>query len=50
MANSKTHSWISLWFLVTVPIIAWDVGYCFMRWVYFILFGGRGRADEWLVG
>ncbi|KAJ7267237.1 hypothetical protein C8J57DRAFT_1327085 [Mycena rebaudengoi] len=27
----KTHSWISLWFLVTVPVIAWDVGYCFMR-------------------
>jgi len=27
----KTHSWISLWFLLTVPIIAWDVGYCMMR-------------------
>ncbi|KAF5381724.1 hypothetical protein D9615_005623 [Tricholomella constricta] len=27
----KTHSWISLWFLLTVPVIAWDVGYCFMR-------------------
>ncbi|RDB30051.1 hypothetical protein Hypma_013887 [Hypsizygus marmoreus] len=27
----KTHSWISLWFLLTAPVIAWDVGYCFMR-------------------
>ncbi|KAF8066961.1 hypothetical protein FPV67DRAFT_1417397 [Lyophyllum atratum] len=27
----KTHTWISLWFLLTVPVIAWDVGYCFMR-------------------
>ena len=29
----KTHSWISLWFLLTVPVIAWDVGYCMMRLV-----------------
>ncbi|KAF8184819.1 hypothetical protein BJ912DRAFT_1022967 [Pholiota molesta] len=27
----KTHTWISLWFLLTAPVIAWDVGYCFMR-------------------
>ncbi|EDQ99861.1 uncharacterized protein LACBIDRAFT_315198 [Laccaria bicolor S238N-H82] len=27
----KTHTWISLWFLITVPVVAWDVGYCFMR-------------------
>ncbi|KAJ7097615.1 hypothetical protein C8R44DRAFT_949142 [Mycena epipterygia] len=27
----KTHTWISLWFLLTVPVILWDVGYCFMR-------------------
>lgn len=27
----KTHTWISLWFLLTVPVIFWDVGYCFMR-------------------
>ncbi|KAJ7220651.1 hypothetical protein GGX14DRAFT_675507 [Mycena pura] len=27
----KTHTWISLWFLLTAPIIFWDVGYCFMR-------------------
>ncbi|KAF8198350.1 hypothetical protein K438DRAFT_1824243 [Mycena galopus ATCC 62051] len=27
----KTYSWVSLWFLLTAPIIAWDVGYCFMR-------------------
>ena len=31
MANSKTYSWISLWFLVTAPVIAWDVGFCLMR-------------------
>ena len=29
----KTHSWISLWFLLTVPVIAWDVTYCMMRLV-----------------
>ncbi|KAJ3731445.1 hypothetical protein DFJ43DRAFT_1078735 [Lentinula guzmanii] len=27
----KTYNWISLWFLLTTPIILWDVGYCFMR-------------------
>ncbi|KAJ3532191.1 hypothetical protein NMY22_g7844 [Coprinellus aureogranulatus] len=27
----KTYTWISLWYLITVPVIAWDVGYCFMR-------------------
>ncbi|KIK97570.1 hypothetical protein PAXRUDRAFT_136029 [Paxillus rubicundulus Ve08.2h10] len=27
----KTHTWITLWFLLTAPIIFWDVGYCFMR-------------------
>lgn len=32
----KTHTWISLWFLLTVPVIAWDVGYCFMRFVNFV--------------
>ncbi|PAV16954.1 protein related to Adiponectin receptor 1 [Pyrrhoderma noxium] len=31
MAGSKTHTWISLWFLITAPIIFWDVGYCLMR-------------------
>ncbi|KAF8874409.1 hypothetical protein BD779DRAFT_1566615 [Infundibulicybe gibba] len=30
-SKPKTHTWISLWFLLTVPVIAWDVGYCFMR-------------------
>ncbi|KAF5309037.1 hypothetical protein D9619_013550 [Psilocybe cf. subviscida] len=30
-AIPKTHSWISLWFLLTAPVIAWDVGYCLMR-------------------
>ncbi|KAI0321145.1 hypothetical protein OF83DRAFT_1161946 [Amylostereum chailletii] len=28
---SKTHSWISLWFLVTTPVIIWDASYCFLR-------------------
>jgi len=27
----KTYSWVSLWFLLTAPVILWDVGYCFMR-------------------
>ncbi|KAF8201348.1 hypothetical protein K438DRAFT_1821861 [Mycena galopus ATCC 62051] len=27
----KTHAWVSLWFLLSAPIIAYDVGYCFMR-------------------
>ncbi|THH19491.1 hypothetical protein EUX98_g8769 [Antrodiella citrinella] len=32
MANAvKPHWWISLWFGVTIPVIFWDVGYCFMR-------------------
>lgn len=46
----KTYTWVSLWFLLTAPvspcsslfflefsilqIIAWDVGYCFMRCVF----------------
>ncbi|KAH8114789.1 hypothetical protein DFH11DRAFT_1703830 [Phellopilus nigrolimitatus] len=28
---SKTHLWVSLWFLVTAPVIFWDATYCFMR-------------------
>jgi len=27
----KTYTWVSLWFLITAPVIAWDAGYCFMR-------------------
>ncbi|TFK50422.1 hypothetical protein OE88DRAFT_1631340 [Heliocybe sulcata] len=27
----RIHTWISLWFLLTVPVIFWDAGYCFMR-------------------
>ncbi|KAJ3477357.1 hypothetical protein NLI96_g10515 [Meripilus lineatus] len=27
----KTYTWVSLWFLITAPIIFWDAGYCFMR-------------------
>lgn len=30
---AKSHLWITLWFVITAPIIAWDVGYCFMRCV-----------------
>ncbi|KZP32137.1 hypothetical protein FIBSPDRAFT_849119 [Athelia psychrophila] len=31
MGSVKTHSWISLWFAVTVPVILWDASYLFMR-------------------
>lgn len=27
----KTHTWVTLWFILTAPVIFWDVGYCFMR-------------------
>ncbi|KAK2462822.1 hypothetical protein APHAL10511_005213 [Amanita phalloides] len=27
----KTYTWISLWFLITAPVIFWDIGYCLMR-------------------
>lgn len=27
----KTHTWVTLWFVLTAPVIFWDVGYCFMR-------------------
>ncbi|CAL1711044.1 unnamed protein product [Somion occarium] len=27
--NART--WISLWFLLTIPVIFWDAGYCFLR-------------------
>ncbi|KAG6334855.1 hypothetical protein ID866_4231 [Astraeus odoratus] len=27
----KTHTWISLWFLITIPVIFWDASYCLMR-------------------
>ena len=27
----KTYTWVSLWFLITAPIIFWDASYCFMR-------------------
>ena len=29
----KTHTWITLWFLITTPIVLWDAGYLFMRFV-----------------
>ena len=25
--------WITAWFLITAPVIFWDAGYCFMRYV-----------------
>ncbi|KAF9010418.1 hypothetical protein BDZ89DRAFT_964397 [Hymenopellis radicata] len=27
----KPPTWISLWFLLTAPVIFWDASYCFMR-------------------
>lgn len=27
----KAYTWITLWFLITAPVVLWDVGYCFMR-------------------
>jgi len=27
----KTYTWISLWFLITAPVMFWDAGYCLMR-------------------
>lgn len=31
----KAHTWITLWFLLTAPVILWDASYCFMRFVHF---------------
>ncbi|KAH8103332.1 hypothetical protein BXZ70DRAFT_925072 [Cristinia sonorae] len=28
---AKPHTWISFWFALTIPVIFWDAGYCFMR-------------------
>ncbi|KAH9950702.1 hypothetical protein B0H21DRAFT_721141 [Amylocystis lapponica] len=30
-AKTKTHTVVSLWFFVTIPIIFWDALYCFLR-------------------
>ncbi|KAJ7116518.1 hypothetical protein C8R44DRAFT_792752 [Mycena epipterygia] len=27
----KVYAWISLWFLLTAPLMIWDAGYCLMR-------------------
>ncbi|EGN94308.1 hypothetical protein SERLA73DRAFT_188111 [Serpula lacrymans var. lacrymans S7.3] len=27
----RTHIWVTLWFVLTAPVIFWDVGYCLMR-------------------
>ena len=29
----KTYTWITLWFLLTAPVIMWDVSYCLLRYV-----------------
>ncbi|CAK5274140.1 unnamed protein product [Mycena citricolor] len=41
----KTHSWVSLWFLVTAPVVAWDIGYCFMRHAPRSMIGGDFALD-----
>lgn len=33
----KAHTWITLWFLLTAPVILWDASYCFMRFVHFYM-------------
>ncbi|KAG6376553.1 hypothetical protein JVT61DRAFT_1528 [Boletus reticuloceps] len=33
----KTYTWITLWFLLTAPVILWDATYCFMRYCSRIL-------------
>lgn len=30
----KAHTWITLWFLLTAPVILWDASYCFMRFAH----------------
>lgn len=30
----STRWWITAWFLITAPVIFWDAGYCFMRYVF----------------
>ncbi|KAJ7236256.1 hypothetical protein B0H12DRAFT_128741 [Mycena haematopus] len=27
----KNYAWVSLWFLLTAPLMIWDAGYCLMR-------------------
>ncbi|KAF9237464.1 hypothetical protein BU15DRAFT_63187 [Melanogaster broomeanus] len=27
----KTYTWVTLWFLLTAPVMFWDAGYCLMR-------------------
>jgi len=29
----STRWWITAWFLITAPVVFWDAGYCFMRYV-----------------
>jgi hypothetical protein len=30
----KTYPWITVWFLITAPLMLWDAGYCLMRFVF----------------
>lgn len=39
----KTYGWISLWFVMTAPLMLWDAGYCFMRSVSHLLLMTRLR-------
>ncbi|KAJ7056695.1 hypothetical protein C8F01DRAFT_1154613 [Mycena amicta] len=29
--TGRKYAWISLWFLLTAPLMIWDAGYCLMR-------------------
>lgn len=32
MAASKSYWWVTLWFLLSAPVIFWDASFCFMRY------------------
>lgn len=36
--GAKTHLWVTLWFLLSAPVIFWDASYLFMRCVVFFVF------------
>ncbi|KAH6904253.1 hypothetical protein BKA70DRAFT_541658 [Coprinopsis sp. MPI-PUGE-AT-0042] len=31
VTSSSSRSWITLWFVASLPVILWDASYCFMR-------------------
>ncbi len=41
LTSSGKRSWISIWFFVSIFVIFWDIGYCFLRCV-----GGRGQRGH----